>query len=416
MAVQGDINEIMWGASATSGSNTAMIGISRVWEDKTTYEYCKVYVWIYTAKAFYDSNNNLTLTVDGKTLINGKLGINVGAGNTILKEAEINFDKQSAAREVIFNASLSGLELVDVTLSASRPYVIEPLPSYTLDVGTYNDGVKNDIGGEVTFDVYLNDVLNSNDVIDWCQSVSHGTTYSIKDIKPKAGYVYNGVHSGSLSGTVKGTTSVYLSVSKKKYTIQYDANGGTDAPASQSKEHGTSLTLSNTVPSRTGYTFLGWSTSETATSADYYAGGSYTTNESVTLYAVWTAISYKVTYQGNTGTSVEYGSSWSNTATYGEEYTTPSCMFEKIGYEFVGWNEKADGTGADWSDSINVPFEWQYTRSVTLYAQWKVKANCRIKEKGINKLGMVYVKKNGKYYLCIISQKRNGKYKNSIIT
>lgn len=71
------------------------------------------------------------------------------------------------------------------------------------------------------------------------------------------------------------------------YTVSYDANGGTGAPESQTKTHGVTLTLSSHRPTRNGYTFLGWSKSSTATTAAYSAGGSYTANSSVTLYAVW---------------------------------------------------------------------------------------------------------------------------------
>ena len=69
--------------------------------------------------------------------------------------------------------------------------------------------------------------------------------------------------------------------------MSYDANGGTGAPAAQTKTHGTALTLSSTKPTRTGYTFLGWAASKTATSAQYQPGGSYTANAAATLYAVW---------------------------------------------------------------------------------------------------------------------------------
>lgn len=71
------------------------------------------------------------------------------------------------------------------------------------------------------------------------------------------------------------------------YTVSYDANGGTGAPANQTKTHGVTLTLSSVKPTRDNYTFLGWSTDKNATSATYSAGGSYTLNESKTLYAVW---------------------------------------------------------------------------------------------------------------------------------
>lgn len=75
--------------------------------------------------------------------------------------------------------------------------------------------------------------------------------------------------------------------STTSYTIQYDANGGTGAPGNQTKLKDVTLTLSSTEPTRTGYTFLGWATSSTATAAAYKAGGSYTANAGATLYAVW---------------------------------------------------------------------------------------------------------------------------------
>jgi len=71
------------------------------------------------------------------------------------------------------------------------------------------------------------------------------------------------------------------------YTISYNMNGGTGTIASQIKSHGENITLSSTIPTRTNYTFLGWSTSSTATSATYSAGGTFTTDADTTLYAVW---------------------------------------------------------------------------------------------------------------------------------
>ena len=91
----------------------------------------------------------------------------------------------------------------------------------------------------------------------------------------------------SLTGKVVKTYSLPVTINPNTYTIKYDANGGTGAPSSQTKIYGQTLTLSNTKPIRNGYTFLGWSTSSTATSATYSAGGSYTSNSEATLYAIW---------------------------------------------------------------------------------------------------------------------------------
>ena len=82
---------------------------------------------------------------------------------------------------------------------------------------------------------------------------------------------------------------ITVTITAKTYSVTYNANGGSGAPSSQTKRHGTVLTLSSTKPKRTGYTFLGWSTSSSATSAKYNAGGTFTSNASTTLYAVWEA-------------------------------------------------------------------------------------------------------------------------------
>ncbi len=85
------------------------------------------------------------------------------------------------------------------------------------------------------------------------------------------------------------------------YQISYDANGGTGAPKEQRKVHGTELKISETIPTRTGYEFEGWSTTNTATTAELKAGENYTTDKAVKLYAVWKKYKYL-----NTTTSKYY--------------------------------------------------------------------------------------------------------------
>ena len=61
----------------------------------------------------------------------------------------------------------------------------------------------------------------------------------------------------------------------KTYEVKYDANGGGNTPASQTKTEDVTLILTSTIPTRYGYTFKGWATNPNATSATYQAGGSY---------------------------------------------------------------------------------------------------------------------------------------------
>jgi len=66
------------------------------------------------------------------------------------------------------------------------------------------------------------------------------------------------------------------------YTLSYNANGGSGAPSSQSGS--TSCTVSSTVPSRMGYTFLGWSTSSSSSTVYYVPGDSISLSYNRTLY------------------------------------------------------------------------------------------------------------------------------------
>ena len=71
------------------------------------------------------------------------------------------------------------------------------------------------------------------------------------------------------------------------FSVTYDANGGSGAPAAQTKTRGTALTLSSQKPVRSGYSFLGWATKRGASAASYQPGGQYTVEAPAVLYAVW---------------------------------------------------------------------------------------------------------------------------------
>ncbi len=71
------------------------------------------------------------------------------------------------------------------------------------------------------------------------------------------------------------------------FKVSYNANGGSGAPSSQTKDYGTNITLSTVKPVRSGSIFRGWSTSSSATTATYQPGDSFSNEANTTLYAVW---------------------------------------------------------------------------------------------------------------------------------
>ena len=164
------------------------------------------------------------------------------------------------------------------------------------------------------------------------------------------------------SGDVSDTVYYY----ENTYAIAYNANGGSGAPANQVKSHFTPLKLSTQKPRRTGYTFLGWSTSSTATTATYSPGDTYTNNGRVTLYAVWSAKTYTISYNANGGS----GAPDSQTKYHGVKLMIPSIEPTKSGYTFLGWGVSKTSTSPTYQ-----PGEWYYSNiSRTLYAVWQKNA------------------------------------------
>lgn len=91
------------------------------------------------------------------------------------------------------------------------------------------------------------------------------------------------------SATAGGYTSytVYATWTHQNAQVIFNANGGSGAPSTINHWAGYSVTIPDTIPTRSGYTFLGWSKSSTATTATYYPGKDYALYTTVTLYAVW---------------------------------------------------------------------------------------------------------------------------------
>ena len=93
------------------------------------------------------------------------------------------------------------------------------------------------------------------------------------------------------SKSILSSATYYPILKANIYTITYNANGGSGGPSSQSYKYAPNgnIYLSSDRPSKTGYTFMGWSESPSATSASYSPGqwwGTHNANN-YTLYAVW---------------------------------------------------------------------------------------------------------------------------------
>jgi len=118
-----------------------------------------------------------------------------------------------------------------------------------------------------------------------------------------------------------------------RYTITYNANGGEFAPETQYKYKDIPLTLSEQVPLRAGYSFVGWSTT-VHPEIIYPAGAEYTANYGAKFYAIWQVSEFTITYNAN-------GGNWAPDDMKkhrGVPLTLPHIAPERNGYTFLGWS------------------------------------------------------------------------------
>lgn len=166
-----------------------------------------------------------------------------------------------------------------------------------------------------------------------------------------------------------------------KHTVRYDANAKNDTsvkgiPASQSKTANVDIKLSSGVPTRNGYTFLGWNTQANGNGTAYAAGATYTHDQdggTVTLYAQWTPWKHVLHYNKNVPTS-STSQTVSNmpvdqTKTFGQLMTISNLVPTRKGYTFAGWYTQSNGTGTKYDPGSNYAAD-QNGGTVNLYAKW----------------------------------------------
>ncbi len=165
---------------------------------------------------------------------------------------------------------------------------------------------------------------------------------------------------------VKFSVGSYLAPS---YYVSYNGNGATGGSMSNSTFGvGISSSLKSNSYTRTNYTFVGWSTSSTATSATYSNGQSVSSLSTVqyatvTLYAIWKS-TIKFDKQGGTGGS--------DTSTAVERAVMGSATAPtRSGWTFGGYYKLASGQGTQYyNSSMTSMHANDLPGHTTLYAKW----------------------------------------------
>ncbi|MBE6382072.1 MAG: hypothetical protein E7049_03540 [Lentisphaerae bacterium] len=148
----------------------------------------------------------------------------------------------------------------------------------------------------------------------------------------------------------------------KTYTITYKSGAnGSGSQQTATKTHGEALTLKSALFTRDGYTQTGWATSDGGAKA-YNIGASYTANAELTLYPVWTAKTYTVTYKPGANGS---GSQLTAKKTHDVSLTLKSATFTRDGYTQTGWSKSDGGAKA-----YNIGASYTANAAITLYPFW----------------------------------------------
>ena len=303
--------------------------------------------------------------------------INITANSTYVEfDMGIKLTDEMADAKACIAIDASKYKSVTLTYSSKSQDGIS-----SLEFGIYDNMTAGDTSGEIG--------IASN---EWNKS---GGTVTV-DVPSTSGTKYVGFHfygntytlNENVGWSVQQKVAITsLTAVERGYTLTYDANGGSGAPSSVSNI--TSTTISSTVPTRSGYDFLGWSTSSSATSASYVSGNSISLSSNTTLYAVWKKKTYAVTYNANGGS----GAPSSQTKTYGTALTLSTTKPTKAStsagsytvtlnanggtcssaslsaarttkYTFSKWNTNSSGTGT----SYNSGASYTANAALSLYA------------------------------------------------
>lgn len=288
----------VWGSivDGTSSGRKGRLGIHVSLKHTDTKTTATVQVWFWTIYSCSDVTNtfyfnigqNITSASTSKGAVSISHSIATGEGwntanQTKLTETTYTASRAASAASHKIYASLAGIDILNGTVYANTSFTVPALPTYTISYNA-NGGSGAPAPQTKTHDSPLTisrtePTRTGYSFAGWAMSKSEADSPTDDTWYYPAG--------GTFSASENRNVTLYAAWRANTYVVKYNANGGSGAPANQTKTHGVSLTLSSVRPTRTNYNFLGWGTSASATTVSYMPGSSYSTNAGVTLYAVW---------------------------------------------------------------------------------------------------------------------------------
>lgn len=188
------------------------------------------------------------------------------------------------------------------------------------------------------------------------------------------GYTFTG-WSGDVSH-VTGDMTVQARYEPVRYSVDYDANGGTGSMPASTLTYDSPQALAAIGFTKAGYSFTGWNTRKDGsgrTFADKQIVSNLLTHEgaSGTLYAQWTPTPPIVTvifHINNGGSDETVKRVWASNNLEMKTIGLPSG-WSNDGFAFRGWNLKADGTGVEYEAGETL-YGRLTAETTDLYADW----------------------------------------------
>ena len=309
-----------------------------------------------------------------------KAGMSLSAFSVLKLETSLGLSSSTEVSESYgTNGSMSDSEVSSETASSTVSYVdgssltVEAgydIPG-KMPVGTYNYVC---VGRVNVYGVVIYDPVTGEFYLD---------TYSVLDSKFREKVLYeapsnttvNITYSEGLSFDAHMDAQNILDHLNSVYYVTYDSNGGEgEQMLSSVHKIGEQQQILENTYTRTGYTFLGWSTtpdggvlySDKAIVANNLCDG----NMVAKLYAVWNPHKYSIEYNANGGGGVMAKSEHF----YDVSKNLSANEFVRAGYNFLGWSRTSDAKVAEFTDTESVVnLTSADGEEIQLYAVWKAK-------------------------------------------
>jgi len=265
------------------------------------------------------STTSLTTTTGGKVTLPDATRTNYtfggwsdgtttyAAGTKLTVTSDMNLTAQWTINQYTVNYNYNGVDgsPASATVNAGSAVTL-PTPTranYTFNgwsdgSNTYAGGASYTVNGNVTLTAQwtiiqytVNYNYNGGSGSPASATVNAGSATTLPATPTRSGYRFTGWYTAASGGTKVGDANASYTPTGNvtvyaqwiaQYTVTYDSNGGNSTPDSVTVDSGTTIVLA-AAPSRSSYTFKGWSDGSTT----YDAGASYTVNGNVTFTAQW---------------------------------------------------------------------------------------------------------------------------------